>query len=517
MKIQVVVPSEASLAQAGVRIRYQRIAGHLASVGHDLRITAIDDALTSDKFDADAYLFSKCYDARSYIVASVARSKGSLVGIDLFDDYFSQVADSRFLRQRAWLRTIARWCDFVLCSTSRMQEVASRSMPGVPAHVLNDPHAGLDTDRIAEAAEKNLGRAMSSRQIEVAWFGNGDNPHFPVGLKDVHAFAPVLHELRGAGMTPRLRLLTNRRALTANGLEVLGRLPIPWTVDEWSVDAERSLLEESLVAYIPVNAQPFSTAKSLNRAISALSCGVQVLSVGYPLYEPLQGLVYSEPASLLSDIVQKRLRLRRETLGILADRFATWADPRREAERLAAFVVETSRRRSPELPVGNRSSGFAVIHGVRSGVEVHELAQRHRQLSIGSPFSNEGLNYDVRLVAGPDSFRVAAELAERAVPRLRADLVSRLEPAVSRSGRPVRRLALDELFPRLSSPISRALAGRKSRLGVLATYAPAMAAEFDVVRSMFPGTEFVLSETEAPFGSSIDSSRPVSTSSLLGA
>ena len=502
MKIQVVVPDEAYLAQAGVRIRYERIAGHLAAAGHEIGMQPIDELRTADKLDGDVYLFSKCYDARSYVVASAARIQGKLVGIDLFDDYFSQVADSRFVRQRSWLRTIARWCDFVLCSTPRMREVASRSAPGVPAHILNDPHAGLDAERIAATVERNRTRGTATRQVDVAWFGNGDNPHFPVGLRDVHAFAPVLQELRTSGMRPRLRVLTNRRALTADGLEALATLPVPWSVDEWTVEAEAALLEESLVAFIPVNTQPFSTAKSLNRAVSALAAGVQVLTVGYPLYQPLHGFIYRDASSLLSDLERGQLRLRRETLGGLADRFAEWADPRLEAERLAGFLAGTTRQSLADVsPHGRKpAANLAVVHGIRSAVEVHQLTQRHRQLSVGSAYSSEGLNYDVRFSQGPGAGAVQAEIDVRVLDRIRPQVVELLEAGKSRSGRSVRQLPLNSHFPRQAAPIARALASRNSRLQTLATYEEAMAAEFEVLKTLLPDTEFVLSETEAPFG-----------------
>jgi hypothetical protein len=64
MKLCIVAPTESYLVQAGVRIRYQRIASHLKSSGHTLDIKVIDDLRSEGALDHDAYLFSKCYDAR---------------------------------------------------------------------------------------------------------------------------------------------------------------------------------------------------------------------------------------------------------------------------------------------------------------------------------------------------------------------------------------------------------------------------------------------------------------------
>jgi len=314
MKLCVIAPKEGYLEQAGVRIRYRRLADHLPAYGHSLELRVIDDLRGAEDLDADAYLFSKVYDARSYVVARQLRLSGKPMGVDLFDDYFSQTGDSRFTPQRRWLRAMAHWSSFVLCSTPRMKAVAGSYMPGLPAHILNDPYLRLELDRIGDTVRRNFERTLERGEIEVAWFGNGDNPHFPVGLRDVHAFGAVLARLGGTGLKVRLRLLTNLRALTADGLEALARLPVPWVMDEWSLAGEEELLRESLVAFIPVNAQPFSIAKSLNRAVSALSIGTQVLSAGYPLYEPLGEFVYRDPAALLEDFHRGTLRLREETL-----------------------------------------------------------------------------------------------------------------------------------------------------------------------------------------------------------
>jgi len=501
MKLCVVAPKEGYLAQAGVRIRYQRIAPYLESAGHELQIRIIDDLQSADAFDGDAYLFSKCQDARSQVIARELSRLGKVIGIDLFDDYFSQSGDSRFLRQREWLRTMDCWVDFVLCSTARMRDVASRFLPRSPAHILNDPHETVDMEQVAATAQMNLERTMSRRRIDVAWFGNGDNPYFPVGLKDVHAFGHVLHELRRDGMQVRLRLLTNRRALTVDGLEALARLPVEWTIDEWSLAGEESLLRDSLVAFIPVTAQPFSIAKSLNRAISALAAGTQVLSPAYPLYQAMHGFIYHDAPSLLTDLGHWRMRLRRDTLPALADRFAEWADPAIEAQRMVRFLQGELRRKGPGAGRGGPEAiPLGVIHGMRSGADVHQLAQRHRHLSIGSPFSNEKLNYDLRFVRGSGPGHVAAELEERTLRLLRPDLLGILQPAVSRNGRAVKRLSLDEIFPDRVGEVARGIYGTRSPVADYAIYDSVMAAALEIATALFAGIELLVSEAEAPYG-----------------
>ena len=504
MRLCVLVPNDGSLGQAGVRIRYQRLAEPLDAAGHSLEIKIIDDIRTAADLVHDIYILSKCQDARSIIFAREVRRGGKLLGVDLFDDYFSQSADSRFTPQRSWLRGVSTWCDFGLCSTSRMKRIAAEFMADLPIHILNDPFDRIEPERIGRVAERNLERSINRRSLQVAWFGNGDNPHFSVGLKDVHAFGHALHELGRTGMEIRLSLLTNRRALGAGGLESLNRLAVKWTAQEWSLAAEEELLSESLVAFIPTNAQPFSIAKSLNRAVSALTAGTQVLSVGFPLYAPLGEFIYRDPAGLLADLELRTLRLRRATLATFVDRLESWADPQREALRLVAFLEATVECKPEDRSIRRcpLSAEAGIVHGLRSGADVHQTAQRHRIMSIASPYSHESLNYDLRFTAPSTSQALSVELEPRTLPRLRPDVQPLLERSVSRSGRPVFRFALETLFPIESACIANAFLARKSRLATFATYEPVMEAVFHVVGSMFPGVDLVLSEMEAPYGAS---------------
>jgi hypothetical protein len=108
VRLCVIAPSQDYLSLAGVRIRYNRIAPRLHAHGHELDIEVIDQYRTNDQFSHDAYLFSKCYDVRSLLIATMLRDKGKLVGVDMFDDYFSQSHDSRFVAHRDWLRSMSK-------------------------------------------------------------------------------------------------------------------------------------------------------------------------------------------------------------------------------------------------------------------------------------------------------------------------------------------------------------------------------------------------------------------------
>ncbi len=253
MRLCIVTPSQEYLALAGVRIRYQRVAERLASRGFELSLEVIDQFRSVGQLRHDAYLFSKCHDARAMLLARLLRDQGKRVGVDLFDDYFSQSRDSRFVMLRDWLRSLAPTLDFFLCSTPRMLEVGQSLLGDVAGHVLNDPFEDASPVRIAGAVEQHLER-LRGGQLDVAWFGVGDNPSFAVGLHDLWAYAHELAQLQSRGLRVSLHILTNRRALGVEALERLRRLPVDWALDEWTLDGEARLLAARPVAFVPVHA-----------------------------------------------------------------------------------------------------------------------------------------------------------------------------------------------------------------------------------------------------------------------
>jgi hypothetical protein len=278
-------------------------------------------------------------------------------------------------------------------------------------------------------------------------------------------------------------------------------LPVPWTLEEWSVTREAALLASSLVAFIPVNAQQFSVAKSLNRAVSALTGGAQVLSAGYPLYASLGAFIYRSADALLDDIRRRELLVRRDTLPQMLRLFDDYCDPAREAEDYGGFLatqLERKRKRNPGKPVAVREGSQGVVHGVRTRPDVHRFTQRMRQLSIGSPFSEPALNYDLRFVIADDGQTLELQLSDRACGHLTASLKPLLVPRMSATGKPVQALQLPDKLQALSQRIARACLG-PTRLARLASYAPTMADVRELAQTMFPGIEIRVSEIEAPF------------------
>jgi hypothetical protein len=492
MRLRVIVPGEDSFASAGVRIRYRRIAAALAPLGHTLGVTAIDSAIPDAGDDTRAFLFSKCHDARAVALAARLRSEGREVGVDIFDDYYTQPDDSRFVHIRNWLREMAPLLTFALCSTPPLQRTVTERLPHLPCHMLNDPAAAEGAEQVAEAVALKLERVRRSRLLDIGWFGIGDNPHFPLGLADLVGFSGELVGLAATGLTPRLTILTNRRALTAGALEMLKRLPLDWRIAEWNETAESELVAASYACVLPVNAQPFSTVKSLNRVVTALTGGTQVLSLGYPLYDRFGAFIYRDARSLLDDIGNATPRLSAATVPDLAAALAQHASPAAEAARLADFLDAL-----PPSPAVAEPP-LAVLHGRQSSAAVHGFVQRLGHLSVTGPWTSLAHpGFDLRI--GQGTARVPAAL-------LSARGLKRLRPGLAEQARPCSPAGKDkDLFELPLDPhgAEAGLAAADPLLTLDAVFAAAygrqIAALEHLVRRLFGPLKTVIAEQASPF------------------
>jgi hypothetical protein len=391
MKICIVIQSDAFRDSAGMRIRYDRFREKLDPLVATIETATVAELSASKTFEHDAYVFCKTFDIAALLLARRIRLSRKVVGQDLFDDYFSQTADPRLQRYRDWMRDMAPVTDFAICSTPRMAEVIRSYLPSASISVVEDPIVGLDAARVACVAEAKVDEARTSRVLKVSWFGIGDNPLFPVGLTDLATCESELALMERLGWTVQLSIVTNRRAFEGAGAEGLRRLSGGFKVVEWTEESEQIALSEATVAIIPVNGQSFSRAKSLNRAITALHAGCQVLSIGYPLYERLAPLIYRSADELIEAIANRRPRLRAETAGALEERISALADPTKAAH---AFVNEAQRpvqaaRPKPQGPT-------CVLHGLSSTISTHKSVGAIGGLSVKTIFCKAPWNFPVR-------------------------------------------------------------------------------------------------------------------------
>lgn len=359
----------------------------MENLGFFLQIFALDDLRMFDLQSFDVLILSKCQDCRSLLLAQSAKASGLKIGLDLFDDYFSQKHDPRFAPQRIWLRNMARNVDFFLCSTPRMLEVAREYLPSKEGHVLSDPCNAIPEQSLAKEIEAKVFKIRREKQVRVLWFGIASNPSFPVGLRDLVAFSDKLLPFAQWGYQVSLTILTNAAGIDPETFDSLRRLPVPFTLLEWSEVREAEALKSHFVSFLPVNYQPFSAAKSMNRGISALSGGTQLLTAGHPTYRDLERYAYQDANALIDDLEQDTLKLSPTSLPEFADWMRALADPATEAGGLAAFLagMRSDRTGTSALP-GKQ----AVLHGSSTTAALNRFLREYKALSLATPLIPAG-------------------------------------------------------------------------------------------------------------------------------
>lgn len=332
MRIAIVTPSAAFAQSAGARIRYGRLA-RATSAAMEL-VPLLD--LTED---FDAYLISKAHQPIVPALAAHLRAAGKPVALDVFDDYVTQDDDARLLRYRRWFADLAPHLDGLSVSTDIL---ARRLAPRVdaPCAVVADPGPEITLETLAGRLAERAPATPS--RLHFGWFGIASNPYFPAGLSDLAAFASALAAAPGEH---RLTVLTNAERASDAVLTALARAPVPVTIAPWSEAQEAALTASVDAVLLPVSAGAFNTAKSLNRAVTALAGGTQVIALGAPIYAALSDSIYTDVAEFVSDAARGCLRHRAERVPALLSRLEAVASAPASAGRLLSLL-----RTPPPLP-----------------------------------------------------------------------------------------------------------------------------------------------------------------------
>jgi hypothetical protein len=400
MRLLIVVPSSKHLDSAGVRIRYHRMREAWALLGIKAVVIPSDELFSNTGLaPGDHVLFSKYYSMALVPLVRWLREHGHSVGIDLFDDYFSQHEDARLVRYRLWLREVSPYLSFGVVSTDPLLALLRPKLPAtVPIALVGDAAPPVDVGRALTLAARKAETARFSRRLSALWFGIGTNPFFSIGLRDLVAFSDELARLRELGWTVDLTILTNLDAVTPAVAAMLRTLPVRWSLRQWSIEAEDAALTDAFLCFLPVNGQAFSRAKTLNRAVSALSAGAQILSTGFPLYKALETFCYGSAEALAADLVVNRLRLRPAASDAVLRTFLDEAGAYSMAERIHTVLQKSSK--SIYKPVnGINPTREAIIHGVVLDPLALTHADRLGILSIKSPFLRSKQEFDLEFRA----------------------------------------------------------------------------------------------------------------------
>lgn len=494
MDILVIVPSAEHLKTAGVRIRYTRLQSALKELGHSLKIRPIAGLTAPDALKEDVFLISKVYDTRALLLMRALKARNKIVGVDFFDNYFTHPENARLVRTHDWAVAAAGLMDFALCATEKMKSLlAAELLIDKPVHVVNDPYEKFEPSYVSKCLATKMDRTRLTGRLHLGWFGIGNNPYFPVGLADLFAYRDHLAAFRTCGYEVHLTVMSNMTAQSSQTHAMLSELNLPYSLEEWSEEREKALIEKCLVCFLPVSGQSFSVVKSPNRAISAFSHGAQVLSVGFPLYKALAPFVYSSAGDIVADLDADRLVLRPETVGQLADLLENQGSPATEARALSAFLATLGKAGTPRRRAAKRELA-AIVHGRQSPAAIEKYVRALNHLTISSPFSSAEQTSDVRLSFNEKT--PAFQLSAAAVKALLPKFKKSLEPLTSRKdgagSLPLSTVAKDGSGDFLEFVRNDYVAG------VIALYDPAMSKMADFAKILFGDIPVFFSEWESP-------------------
>jgi len=280
--------------------------------------------------------------------------------------------------------------------------------------------------------------------------------------------------------------------MTADALAMLNRLALPFDLQEWSEERELDLLDRAYACFLPVNAQRFSMVKSLNRAVSALSSGTQVLSAGYPLYQPLSDFVYRSGEQMVADLVSEKPALAPDTVDAFMETMYTLGAPRREAERLIRFF-ENLNGFDSRIEAGTHNRPICVIHGRDSPVFMHDFARAMGAISVSSPLHELRSNHDVRIAHDSALGGMAVYVSSARMRGVERKLARSMTSHGSIPGGSYKKILLERLVPDRS--VNEAIsAASTSPINLMAEYGRILADVKAALQALFPSALFLVSE-----------------------
>src|SRR5205814_4914013 len=117
--------------------------------------------------------------------------------------------------------------------------------------------------------------------------------------------------------------------------------------------------------------------------------GCQVLSAGFPLYGPLDALLYRDPQQLVHDVARRDLRFSPTKIADYVKAVDLLASRGEEAARLARFLSNLS----PSTATAQQP--IMLVHGSSTREEVHGSIKSVGGLSIASPYTSAQFDFDV--------------------------------------------------------------------------------------------------------------------------
>jgi hypothetical protein len=243
--------------------------------------------------DYDAVVFSKTYDKRALEEAQWLKANGRRVLLDLCDNHFFGEGESSAISARSGrLGQMIETADMVVVSTPvlRDQLIERFALPAAKLTLIPD-YLETPTTQLSLFSRLAVGRldrflAAHPGALHLIWFGNHGTGS-PAGMSDLSRIKAVV-EAHAKAHPTTLTVMSNSRGRYR---EVVSGWALPTAYIAWSVDRADTVLRRHDVAVLPINPNPFTLAKTVNRPATALINGLGVIADAIPSYEELRPFI----------------------------------------------------------------------------------------------------------------------------------------------------------------------------------------------------------------------------------
>jgi hypothetical protein len=255
---------------------------------------------TYNSCDRDKYktvIFSKIYDDRALYEAQRLKTHGTRVVFDICDNHFHGEDEHHFISARVErLSRMLVIADKITTSTDVLASQMRERFPDAAAKISVIPdflEMPVERGDLTASSRRHVSRladfhARSPGCLKLIWFGVHGARNAPAGMRDL---AQIRRTLEISSTRTPISLTIMSDSYLAYLRSVAG-WSLPVTYVPWSLDRADSVLTMHDVALLPINRNPFTLAKTINRPATAMGAGLGVIANAIPSYEELRPFIW---------------------------------------------------------------------------------------------------------------------------------------------------------------------------------------------------------------------------------
>lgn len=244
-------------------------------------------------------ILSKRYDTESVNHAISLKNKyGTRIALDICDNHFYyETRDQKWIKRSENLEYAISICDIVIVASTYLKDIVKErcNIESEKIHIIEDaaesPHTPTLLERLfnprKEFDYQILKYKLSKYKIKLVWFGNHGSSYAEGGMSDLnklHNYLETLSKTNNVSITIISNNKNKFKLLTKN-----------WKITSFYIKWNRHYISELLklhdICLIPITENPFTLAKSENRAVNALLHNLFVIADEIPSYKPLANMI----------------------------------------------------------------------------------------------------------------------------------------------------------------------------------------------------------------------------------